>query len=148
MSEFRTYLTSLKSPAEFNASKLLEIMNNFQEPFESHFRSEISTIAALSNHPGTPKEGTPEQTKASEVFDRWGRNVLLKAGLTDVVPFFLFNTDVSYEDGLWTSWPPIPRPVRWGLLSIAGRFHLGQWRFASCDASGHPRELYALKDVS
>jgi hypothetical protein len=67
-----------------------------------------------------------------------------KAGTTDVVPFFLLNLDVTYEVGMWASWPLMPPPVRWGLVNVAGAVHWGRWKFASCDASGKPRDLYAL----
>lgn len=67
--------------------------------------------------------------------------------MADVVPFFLLNTDLSpgFEDGLWSRWPPIPAPIKWGLVNVAGWFKAGYWRFASCDAQGMPRELYALQ---
>lgn len=145
IAEFHNYLTSLKSPAEFSGSDLHIIMDTFQGPFETHFRSEISTIARLAEHSRTPEEGTPEEKKAADIFEAWGRNTVIKAGLTDVLPIFLFNLDRDYEDGLWAAWPPIPPPIKWALVNVGGWLHSGWWRFASCDSSGQRRELYALK---
>lgn len=120
-------------------------MATFQAAFEAHFHSEISTIANLSAHAAAPKAGSPEEAAASATFKSWGKSTVSKAGTTDVVPFFLLNLDRTAEDGMWANWPPMPAPIRWGLTNIAGAFHSGWWRFASCDSAGRPRELYALQ---
>ncbi|KAF6807545.1 hemerythrinHHE cation binding domain-containing protein [Colletotrichum musicola] len=148
LAEFSKYLSSLSSPSDFSGAKLLEIMKGFQEPFENHFHSEIQTIARLAEHPNAPKEGTPEAANASLTFKTWGKSTVTKAGTADVVPFFLLNLDRTVEDGLWANWPPMPAPIKWGLINIAGAWHWGWWKFASCDAAGQPRELYALQSVA
>ncbi|KAK4451413.1 hypothetical protein QBC34DRAFT_55047 [Podospora aff. communis PSN243] len=145
LAEFEKYLTGLKSPADLSGEELLKIMKGFQAPFESHFHSEISTIAKLSDHPNTPKEGTPEQAAASLTFKSWGKSTVTKAGMVDVVPFFLLNLDRTVEDGMWANWPPMPAPIKWGLINIAGSWHAGWWKFASCNAAGQPRELWAFQ---
>lgn len=145
LTEFNTYLTSLKTPSAFSAVELRRIMSGFQEPFEKHYHSEIGTIAALADHPNTPKQGTPEEAAATATFKSWGKSTVTKAGVTDVVPFFLLNLDGTAEDGMWANWPPMPAPIRWGLVNIAGAFHSRWWKFASCDAAGKPRELWALQ---
>ncbi|KAK2039832.1 hypothetical protein LZ31DRAFT_598546 [Colletotrichum somersetense] len=145
LGQFNEYLTSLSSPSDFSGTKLLDIMKGFQEPFESHFHSEISTIAGLAAHPNAPKEGTPEAANASLTFKKWGKSTVTKAGTADVVPFFLLNLDRTAEDGMWANWPPMPAPIKWGLVNLAGAWHWGWWKFASCDAVGQPRELYALQ---
>jgi hypothetical protein len=144
--EFEKYLVSLKSPADFSAAALLKVMDAFQGPFEAHFRSEISTIAALAAHPRTPTQDSPAQVQASAKMDAWGRNTVIKAGIADVVPVFLYNLDKEFEEGLWKDWPPIPAPVRWTLLGVAGFKGSGRWRFASCDSARRRRDLYALRD--
>lgn len=123
---------------------MLELMAAFEKPFEEHFRSEIDTIAALAAHPNTPREGTPEAATAKSRFDAWGRRSVLTGGVTDVSMFFLFNLDRGYEGGLWSDWPEVPAALRWALTRTLGGWHSGWWRFASCDADGRPRELYAL----
>jgi len=120
-------------------------MSSFQTSFESHFRSEIATIAALAKHRNAPKEGTPEEAAASAAFKSWGKNTVTKAGTADVVPFFLLNLDGTAEDGAWARWPPMPAPIRWGLVNLAGAWHGAWWKFSSCDAAGRPRELWALQ---
>lgn len=109
-------------------------------------RSEISTIANLAHHPRTPKEGSAEEKATQAAFDMREGNMLIKSGITDVMPFFLFNFDCEYEDGLWANWPPIPGLVRWTLISVAKVLHPGWWKFANCDMARRRRALYALPD--
>ncbi|KAL1845559.1 hypothetical protein VTK73DRAFT_490 [Phialemonium thermophilum] len=146
LAEFDRYLTSVSTdPLSFSGSELLRIMSSFQAPFETHFHNEITTIAALADHPSAPKEGSPEAAAAAAVFKTWGKTTVSKAGYLDVLPFFLLNLDATFEDGTWAHWPPMPAPIRWGLVNIGGAFHYGWWKFASCDAGGRPRELWALQ---
>ncbi|KAK8031602.1 hypothetical protein PG990_001336 [Apiospora arundinis] len=147
LAEFHKYLTSLASPADFSGAELLRIMSTFQESFDEHFHSEISTIASLSEHPKAPKEGSPEEAETRALFKSWGKATVSKAGTLDVVPFFLLNLDGTVEDGMWASWPPMPAPIKWGLENLAGSWHSGWWKFSSC-AGGSPRELYALPSAS
>ncbi|KAF2728412.1 hypothetical protein EJ04DRAFT_477391 [Polyplosphaeria fusca] len=145
LAEYNKYLTSLKSPSDFNGAELQRIMSSFQESFEHHFHHEIDTIVSFADIPSAPKPGSPEAAQAAEIFKAWGKKTVTKAGTTDVVPFFMLNIDTTYEDGMWASWPPMPAPIRWGLVNIGGAYHWGWWKFASCDASGKPRPYYALQ---
>jgi hypothetical protein len=141
---FQEYLTSLKSPSNFSGLRLLEIMATFQDSFESHMRSEVSTIANLAHHERTPKEGSAEEESTRTANDKREGNAIIKAGMTDVVPFFLFNFDCEYEDGLWKDWPHIPGLASWILMRIAKFLHPGWWKFASCDETRHRKPLYAV----
>ena len=119
-------------------------MDCFQEPFAIHMRSEIDTIASLAKHPRTPKEGSSLEMSSEAAFDGRERNNLITSGITDVLPFFLFNFDSDYEEGLWADWPPIPFPVRWTLMHLAMVLHPTWWKFASCDAARKRTPLYAV----
>ncbi|KAF7560089.1 hypothetical protein G7046_g4069 [Stylonectria norvegica] len=143
--EFNTYLTTLASPTALSAVELIRIMDSFKPAFENHFHSEIATIAALAGHRSVPADGTPEATLASNTFKTWGKATVTKAGMLDVVPFFLLNLDRTAEGGLWANWPPMPAPVKWGMVNLAGSWYGSWWKFASCDAQGLPQELYALR---
>ncbi|KAF2258904.1 hypothetical protein CC78DRAFT_586536 [Lojkania enalia] len=145
LAAFNDYLANLGEPYDFSGTELRRIMSTFQEPFNQHFHSEISTIASFADLPSAPKPGSPEAENASVIFKAWGKKTVTKAGTADVVPFFLLNLDVTYEEGMWANWPPMPGFVRWGLVNIAGAYHWGWWKFASCDSKGQPRELYALQ---
>ncbi|KAH7326447.1 hypothetical protein B0I35DRAFT_405687 [Stachybotrys elegans] len=141
--EYHKYLSELPSPAELNSAELQRIMDSFREPFENHFHHEIDIIAALADHPKAPAPGSPEAAAASNIFKTWGKATVSKAGTSDVVPFFLLNLDGTFEDGTWANWPPMPYPIKWGLINVAGLWNSGFWKFSSCDANGKPKELYA-----
>ncbi|KUJ16689.1 uncharacterized protein LY89DRAFT_707217 [Mollisia scopiformis] len=141
---FHTYLASLPTPSSFSGPALLEIMSTFQSPFEAHMRAEVQLIASLASHPKTPAPGSKLEKTILETNNTKEGNAFVASGFTDVVPFFMFNFEGDYEDGLWKDWPPIPGPVRWGMMGIANMLHSGWWKFAACDAKKRRRELYAL----
>lgn len=59
------------------------------------------------------------------------------------LPIFFHNLDVTNENGMWKDWPAIPGVVRWIIMRCLTPWHKGYWKFASCDANGIPKELYA-----
>ncbi|KAJ4987652.1 hypothetical protein SVAN01_06819 [Stagonosporopsis vannaccii] len=144
LGQYESYLSLLSSPADFDGQELRKIMRTFQTPFEQHFHSEIAHIASFATSPSAPAQDSPEADEAAAVFKAWGKKTVMKAGITDVVPLFLMNLDATYEEERWANWPPMPAAVRWGLVNVAGSWNWKWWKFASCDAAGMPRELYAL----
>lgn len=144
LSAYEAYLSHLPTPSVFDGKELCRIMDTFQAPFEHHFHSEITHIASFASLPSAPPQGSLEADQAAAVFKSWGKKTVTKAGTTDVVPFFLMNLDTTYEEGRWANWPPMPAPIRWGLVNVAGSWNWAFWKFASCDSAGRPRELYAL----
>ncbi|KAH8655763.1 hypothetical protein BX600DRAFT_483020 [Xylariales sp. PMI_506] len=143
LQQFHDYLSNLSNPRNFSGSSLITIMEGFQENLQIHLRSEITVIARLTEHPNTPAPKSPEEIKASQDFDAKEGRALIASGFHDVVPFFLFNFDRDYEGGLWSKWPPIPKPVRWVIIRIALLLHPGWWKFAACDSDGRRKEAYA-----
>jgi len=123
-------------------------MDTFREPFNNHFHSEIKTIASFAQLPSAPAPDSKGTEEAALTFKTWGKKTLMKAGMTDVVPFTLLNLDRTFEGGMWASWPPMPGPVRWMLVNVFGSWNWGWWKFSSCDATGTPRRLYALQNVA
>ncbi|KAI9734217.1 MAG: hypothetical protein M1834_002319 [Cirrosporium novae-zelandiae] len=135
LGKFNTYLSTLPSPSDFSGKELISIMDTFQEPFNHHFHSEISTIANMSSYGDFPEAGP--------IFATWGKQSIMKAGMTDVVPFLFLNFDRSFEEGKWATWPPMPGPIRWLLTRAGSSWHWGWWKFSSCDVNGTPQDLYA-----
>ena len=121
LAEFNTYLTSLDTPTSFSSDKLRRIMDSFSGPFEIHFHNEIKTIADMAEHASNPAPGSPEEAAAGQTFKAWGKATVSKAGMLDVVPFFLLNLDRTAEGGLWSNWPPMPAPIK------VCRNHTLQW---------------------
>lgn len=114
LAEFNTYLTTLPTPASFSGPELRRIMASFQAPFETHFHNEIKTIADMAGHASAPAPGSTEEAVAGQTFKAWGKATVSKAGMLDVVPFFLLNLDRTVEEGLWENWPPMPAPIKVG----------------------------------
>jgi hypothetical protein len=146
LGKYRECLEGLETPGGFDGEKLREVMEGFREPFEAHFHSEIGTIASFAELPGAPAEGSEREREAAAIFKAWGKKTIMTAGIADVAPFFLMNLDATYEEERWADRPPIPPPVRWGLINIAGSWNWSWWKFASCDSSGQPQQLYASVD--
>ncbi|KAL1848571.1 hypothetical protein Plec18167_002193 [Paecilomyces lecythidis] len=148
LSKFYAYLKPLSEHGKasgFEPSALISIMDSFSEPFCHHFHSEISTIAALSELK-TVQENHELAKTVGPVFAQWGKSSIMRAGLTDVVPFLFLNFDRTAEDGKWANWPPMPAPIRWMLVNVGGSWYSRWWRFASCGYDGKPRTLYALEE--
>lgn len=139
----QTYLFKLAHPHNVTSERLIKLLDEIKPDLEKHMHNEVKTIANLAKHPRAPLEGTPEAVKAKNVFAEWGKKTVTKAGLLDVLPFFLLNLDQTAEDGLWVDWPPMPKPVRWTLTNVFGMVRGRLWKFSSCNYEGLPKELYA-----
>ncbi|KJZ76998.1 hypothetical protein HIM_03319 [Hirsutella minnesotensis 3608] len=138
------YLNSLSNATALTPQALLDIMEGMRSPIEYHLHHEVSVMADMATHANAPVRNSFEGALGSRNLKAWGKKTVSKAGITDVVPFFLLNADRTAEKGMWSNWPPMPRPIRWAMVNLVGAIHGGRWRFASCDANGQPRQLYAL----
>ncbi|KAF2034083.1 hypothetical protein EK21DRAFT_43314, partial [Setomelanomma holmii] len=69
-----------------------------------------------------------------------GEKVLGSMSKTDLLPVFLLNHDVGFEDGRH-NFPPVPPPVRWVLREVCGRWRSEWWKFATCGYDGRVREV-------
>ncbi|KAK4703466.1 hypothetical protein P7C70_g2754, partial [Phenoliferia sp. Uapishka_3] len=142
-----TYLSSIPTTlpasliaASFSATRLIELMDAFKEPFGKHFgqEGEIAHIASFI-------EKYPDQPALRPVFATWGKQSLMKTGVLDGIPFMFCNLDRTVEGGRWTDWPRIPGPVKWGMINIGGAWNARLWRFGSCSKDGQKRVLEAFK---
>ncbi|GJN70276.1 hypothetical protein PLIIFM63780_003135 [Purpureocillium lilacinum] len=141
-----THLAHLSANASaYSPGPLLQHLSALRAPLEQHLHHEVTLLASLATHPSAPARDSFAGAVAGETLMNWGKNSV--SGTFDVVPFFLLNVDrtVADDEGRWANWPPMPEPVRWGLVNGAGAVRGGWWRFASCDAKGRPRELHAVR---
>ncbi|UNI23339.1 hypothetical protein JDV02_009167 [Purpureocillium takamizusanense] len=132
---------------------LLSLLSALRAPLEQNLHHEVAHLASLSAHPAVAPRYTVERAVAAETLLNWRANSVgavagggggLVGGTFDVVPLLLLNVDRGHNDGGNADWPPMLAPVRWALVNAVGAVHAGRWRFASCDAWGRPRELYAV----
>ncbi|KAG5931492.1 hypothetical protein E4U53_001745 [Claviceps sorghi] len=75
-------------------------MDSFREPLQHHLHGEIDAMSALATHPH-----------------------YLGQQHRDVLPFFLLNTDRTFEGGLWKKWSEMPEPIRWAMINLVGMWH-------------------------
>lgn len=138
LQRFASYLTGLLRPEDLDSEFLVALPDDVRPSLETHLHSEIAVIASLSKFGSFPA--------AEPALEDWGRKSVTGAGVLDVLPFMLLNHEREYESGMWRDWPPIPGPLRWVLLRGVGWWKGKQWRFASCEAGGERRALFALGD--
>jgi hypothetical protein len=125
---------------DFSAEKLRGLMDSFASPLQAHLGGEIQTLLSMAEFQ-TSENDLGNRFKA--LCDEEGKKSMQNAVQTIVVPFSLYNHDREFEDGLWKAWPPIPGPMLWIMTRVLGWWHRDWWKFASCNADGVPRELFA-----
>ena len=139
LERYYAYLMSLTGREDqFDGKALLEIIDGFSGPLHTHLTNEIGALLDLE------KLG---QTKA--VMDSWAEGV--KAGTSSItlydfaamMPFALFNHDMTYENGMQSKFPPIPGFLQFLMRRVASLWYSSYWKFSSCDTLGIPKELYA-----
>ncbi|KAH8808828.1 hypothetical protein F5884DRAFT_858348 [Xylogone sp. PMI_703] len=135
---FSAYIKSLSGKeAEFNGTKLVEIIDSFVKPLEMHFHNEIDIMMGLS------ELGNPEL-----VVKMWTDSVnkaIKEMKLRDVLDQFPFTTlchDYTFENGLHSNFPPAPRPVLYIFKQFFLLRYRGLSRYTPCDVSGTPQPLH------
>lgn len=133
----KSYLDSLKGHEEsFSGSQLCTLIDAFASTLSNHLAAEISTLLDLASF--------GSKIPIRDLWEKEGERHMSGLGKTTEIPFAFLNWDLTYEDGMWSGWPPIPAFVRWSFCNILTLRHAGYWKFASCDGFGRPKPLYAL----
>jgi hypothetical protein len=136
--DYQTYLLDVKSsPATFSGSRLCEIIDAFATILLTHLSEEIPTLLSLS------KFG--DKIDMDNIWEKDGKAAVGMSDKTAGLAFFFLNCDTTFEGGKWAAFPPIPRPIRWVFTHICTWPNRAYWKFASCDYSGKPQDLYAEK---
>jgi len=136
LKDYQTYLLDVKgSPADFSGSCLCEIIDSFAPILLTHLSEEIPTLLSLS------KFG--DKIDMDKIWEKDGRAAVGMSDKTAGLAFFFLNRDTTFEGGKWAAFPPIPRPIRWVFTHICTWPNRAYWKFASCDYSGKPQDLYA-----
>jgi hypothetical protein len=113
-------------------------MDSFSVPLYSHLVSEPKALVALSRF-STPNENPFDITLIA--LEQGKKQVSLGFTL-NVMPMFLLNMEeVEFENGMWSTFPPVPSAVKWVLKSLVPLWQRRLWRFASCDSRGKRKQL-------
>jgi hypothetical protein len=135
--EWGKWLGELRAgTGKFDGAKCRQMMDAFVGPLSTHLHDEIPTILSLARF------GDKVDLKA--LCKAEGDMVMGSLNKTTVLPVFFCNHDLTYEEGLHASFPPIPAPVIWVLREGFGRWNRDYWKFATCGFDGRPRELAFL----
>ena len=138
LEEYKTYLLETKSnPATFSGSRLCEIIDSFAPILLTHLSEEIPSLLSLS------KFG--DAIAIEEIAEKEGKAAVVSSAKTAGLAFFFLNCDATFEGGKWAAFPPLPGPIRWVFTHICTWPNRAYWKFASCDYSGNPQDLYAVE---
>lgn len=138
MAAFKAYLVGLKgSEADFDATRLLEIMDSFSRPLHVHLSDELDAIVNLSRF-STPEKPLDILAMALES----GKNAVTLDFALNCLPCFMLNMEaVEFEGGMWDVFPPVNVPVRFVMMRVLPLWRGGVWRFASCGADRGRKRL-------
>ncbi|KAF2749666.1 hypothetical protein M011DRAFT_475018 [Sporormia fimetaria CBS 119925] len=138
---FGKWLQELKNGREiYDGDKCVRLLDAFIGPLSSHLNDEISTILQLSKY--------GDLLDLRKLGKAEGDKVMGTLNKTTQLPVFFLNHDLTYENGLHASFPPIPGVVTWVLREGFARWNASWWQFATCGFDGRPRELPFLGQKS
>jgi hypothetical protein len=137
----KSYLSNLKVPeAEFQPSKLLQIMDSFSQPLHVHLEAEPQAILALSRYASPPHSKSFDLVAIER---EQGKKALTLDFALNVLPIFMNNMETEeFEDGIWKK-HPIDGWAGWIMKTLIPMWKTKQWRFLSCSADGKRKRLVA-----
>ena len=112
-------------------------MDSFSQALYTHLVSEPRALLALSRF-ATPENSFDIAKMALEA----GKSSVTFGFVMNTLPVYLLNMEsVEFEDGMWETFPPVSKPVKWVMTRIIPLWQRQQWRFASCSSDGRRKHL-------
>ncbi|KUJ16904.1 uncharacterized protein LY89DRAFT_585163, partial [Mollisia scopiformis] len=136
LDEFEKYISNVKVE-DWDAGKLLKIVDGFGEALSLHLGEEIQSLLALEEYGGEKLEkawADLEKKIQAEMTDK-----------TKVIPMGFGGIDRTFEGGKHKHWPPFPWFVPYLVKFFFMGKHKGSWRFSPCTIFGEPKELPFVK---
>lgn len=131
--EFDDYVYGVH-PWQFSGARIVEILDTFAAKLQMHLTDEIVWILSLAQYPNLDLAGIDAQH---------GLFVKARSSLTRLLPFFMTNHDITYENSIHRWWPT-NTPLRdFFLRYICTLVHRSAWQYSSCTFSGKPKNLVA-----
>ncbi|KAH6669653.1 hemerythrin HHE cation binding domain-containing protein [Plectosphaerella plurivora] len=138
---FKGYLyRCAEDQQQFDGRKVVEMIDLFGSVLVQHLTDEIPTLIALGRF------GDDKMSGLEAKFAKEGEENMKSLGLVSGLPWCFVNHDITYEGGLWSSWPPAPAPVKFLCKNVIHWVHMSWWKFGSCDRAGRLRPLYAVPE--
>lgn len=135
---FAAYLSDMvdhQTHANFDGQKLRQLIDVFRDPLQTHLEDEIHTLVRLAEFPHLDIHALMEKAhKDTLAHMSWAHQ-------RDGLPVLLLNHDMTYEDGMHGSFPPLPAPLSFVFRRVVTFWNAGSWKFTTCDATQRPKEL-------
>jgi hemerythrin-like domain-containing protein len=140
LERYEAYLTSLSGrEQEFLGSALVEIIDKMAPPLTKHLHHEITSLMELGRFNDDKLIQTIWDKAVVE-----GMAEMQQTSLLDEFPFGFFGHDMTYEGGIHKNFPPVPLALKLLVRYGFSVWNWSFWKFAPCDKSGQPKELFAL----
>ncbi|KAI5463164.1 hypothetical protein BGZ63DRAFT_380669 [Mariannaea sp. PMI_226] len=127
-----------KEKEEYDAEKLIAIIDSFASVLQVHLTNEIDTLMALKQYEDKCDWGSWFNKLVGEIIGDAMKNAEYR---NDVFPLAVIFHDKSFEGGVWSAFPPFPWIVglvmRWLFMNTRKDW----WRFAGCDFNSQPKDL-------
>ncbi|CZR62089.1 uncharacterized protein PAC_11986 [Phialocephala subalpina] len=136
LEEFGEYVYGV-GVEEWDAKRLLGIVDGFGEALQLHLRDEIETLLGLEKYGGDKLQKAWDELEAK-----------IQREMTDklkVIPAGLGAIDRTFEGGRHKHWPPFPWFVPYLVKYFFMWKYRGVWRFSPCTVFGEPKELPFVK---
>ncbi|KAL7273721.1 hypothetical protein RUND412_003401 [Rhizina undulata] len=135
LKKFDKYLASVTA-STFSGQTVIEILDTFAATMQIHLTDEVVWILSLAKYP---------DLDLAAIDVRHGGYVKAHSSKTRLLPFFLSNHDLTYEDGIHRWWPT-NSPLRdFFLRYVCSWVHRGAWEFSSCTLGGRPKQLKGVR---
>ncbi|RGP74487.1 hypothetical protein FLONG3_6046 [Fusarium longipes] len=139
LDEFRAYVDKLrKGEDELDGRKLNGIIDSFMPVLRDHLENEIDTLVGLEKYADKCDWGKWFEKVAADLGAQGMKTATMR---NEIVPLAMILHDKTFENGLWSDFPPLPWfamvIIRWLFV----RTHQDWWRFSGCDSTSIPKEL-------
>jgi len=134
LEHFDEYIRN-STPQTFSGLMVLQILDTFAATLQSHLTDEVVWIMSLSQYP---------QLDIGTIDAQHGLYVKAHSTHTRLLPFFLTNHDLTYEDGIHAWWPTGNKLRQWYLRYICTLVHRSSWNYSSCGLGGKPKPLVGV----
>ncbi|KAH8898030.1 hypothetical protein GQ53DRAFT_885113 [Thozetella sp. PMI_491] len=135
LEEFMAYThRCLDGQETYDGTKIVSLIDVFGSVFQKHLTDEIPTLLALEKYADKLQDIRKEMDRHA------GEGMEMGMGK---LPIALVVHDVTWENGKWTKFPPVPWIFMFILRNVLARIHADWWKFGPCDLHGKPRPQYA-----
>jgi hypothetical protein len=129
---FAFYIRSLKGQEQqFIGTTLRHTMDSFKGDLAKHLNNGILTFLSLDKYGSKIELATLMSEHCQKTM---GPEQVCR------VAFVFVNYDITFENGMHTAFPPVPKFRKLVMMHVFTRWDASSWKFATCGTSGRPKE--------